>query len=142
MTEGWRGDLGLVSMPPAAHRRWPRPHLLPATETTAGCVCPCCYELKQNFMKLGLSKILLGRKPIRFAQSFFFSSPPSPSSARRLRGSERRLTVAPLGCLRIGLASRRKDRPRACAFLSHMFAQVLLKPALAVSYHRGASFAN
>lgn len=45
----------------------------------AGCVHPRCHGIKKNFTKLGLSRILLGRKPIGFVHFFFFSPPPFPS---------------------------------------------------------------
>ena len=46
---------------------------------SAGCVHPRCHGIKKNFIKLGLSRILLGRKPISFVHFFFFSLPPFPS---------------------------------------------------------------
>lgn len=46
---------------------------------SAGCVHPRCHGIKKNFIKLGLSRILLGRKPISFVHFFFFSPPPFAS---------------------------------------------------------------
>lgn len=45
----------------------------------AGCVRPRCHGINQNFIKPGLSGILLGRKPISSVCFFFFSPPPFPS---------------------------------------------------------------
>lgn len=58
----------------------------------AGCVHPRCHGIKQNFIKLGLNRILLGRKPISFVHSFFFSPLPCPS-AGLVWGNERNATL-------------------------------------------------